>query len=373
MNANYHLLHALAGASLLTLAAAPVVAQSTTATQSDDAGARERSPQNQTFLDLQAGLGYSTNPELRIGGTGSAFGRVSAYGFHGWGSETSNSSISAYVENSSYFRRYGNKQLFSLSATNSTRLNEKWSVFGNVGLSGDFGAQLSSRFFGIPADAVIVDPLIPDTSTILVTPDLLAINQRQYRINGLAGLSYILTPRDTLSATVGAQRVFFKGGGSGGLLDYTMYDASASYRRQLSERTAVGARVLVNRTDYALGRSITSYGPQLTGELLLEENLQLAGAIGVVRTDRNFGATGADRSSTDLAFDGSLCRSFEYERFCGRVSRRSQSASIGTAQTSSVLAADYSRRLSARDQLQASLAFVTTDAVREVGIGSTLR
>lgn len=310
-----HLLSALAGASLLALSATPATAQVVSTTQSDQAAQAEpQDSRNQTFLDLSAGLGYSTNPELRFGGDGSAFGRISAFGFHGWGSERSNSSISAYVENSTYFKRYGNKQLFYLNAANSTRVSEKVNVYGNVGISGDFGAQLSSRFFGIPADAVSVDPRIPDTSTIIVTPDLVAISQKQYRINGSAGISYILSPRDDLSATVGAQRVFFRGGDTS-LLDYYQYDASAAWRRRLNERAGVGIRVLVNRTDYTLDRSITSFGPQLTADLLLSENLQAAGAIGFVRTHRDFGPAGAERDSTDLAFDGSLCRTLEYERF----------------------------------------------------------
>lgn len=362
------LLSALAGVSLVSLVASPAAAQSTQPPQDDGGTSGVETSRNQTFLDLQAGIGYSSNPELRVGGVGSAFGRVSAFGFHGWGGERSSSSISGYVENSTYFRRYGNKQLFSLNANNATKISEKVTVFGNVGFSGDFGAQLSSRFFGAPTYAVPTDPTIPDTTVIVVTPDLLALSQRQYRINGSVGTNVLLTPRDSVSATFGAQRVFYSGN-SGASLDYNMYDASASYRRQVNERLGLGVRGIISKADYSLDRTIVSYGPQITADLQLAENLQLGGAIGFVRTERDFGVAGSWRNSTDLALDASLCRSLEYERFCGRVSRRTQSASIGAAQTATSLVGDYSRRLNARDQFQASIAIVTTDGLRELGLG----
>ncbi|UUR06960.1 hypothetical protein [Sphingomonas glaciei] len=352
MIAGTHLLRALAGASLLPLlAAAPAQAQA----------------QTETYLDLQAGLGYSTNPDLRRDGVGSAFGRVSAYGYHGWGTERSRSNISAYVENSTFFRRYGNRQLFSVQGNNSTQVSETVTVFGSAGFSGDYGAQLSSRFFGAPVNTTPVNPVIPEGSVIVVNPDLAALSQRQYRIFGNAGLSYTLSPRDSLIGTVGAQRLFFKGNASG-LLDYNQYDTSLAWQRQVNERLSGGIRVIASKTDYELGRSVLTYGPQLTAELKLNETLRAGGAIGFVRTERDLGVLGND-NSTDLAFDASVCRDLEYERMCARIARRTQSDSIGASPTSSSLTADYSRRLNARDQIQLAIAGTTTDAGGNFAIG----
>ena len=354
------LLRTLAGASLLPLlAASPALAQS---------------QPNQTYLDLNAGIGYSTNPELRLDGRGSGFGRISAYGFHGWSTERSANSVSAYVENTSYFRELGNRQLANINATNSTQVSEKVRVFGNLGFSADYGSQLSSRFFGAPSFTVPVDPVIPPTSVIVVGPDLVALSQRQYRVFGSGGASFVISPRDSLNFSVGAQRAWFKGAAvanSNGtdLLDYNSYDATVAWRRQINERLSAGLRVIANRSDYTQGRSITSYGPQVTADLQLDERTQLGGAIGFVRTERDFGTVGGNATSTDLALDASLCRNLEYERFCGRIARRTQSVALGTAPTTSSLAADYSRQLSARDQVQASVIFVTTGAVPEINTG----
>ncbi len=69
-----------------------------------------------TTLDLSAGIGVSTNPSLQVGGTSSAFGRVSALGAHEWRSERTSTSLSAYVENTTYLKGYGSKQIFDLGA-----------------------------------------------------------------------------------------------------------------------------------------------------------------------------------------------------------------------------------------------------------------
>jgi hypothetical protein len=345
-----HFLHSLFGTSLLALAVSPAVAQT------------------QTFVDLQAGLGYATNPLMRLGDdVGSGFARISAYGFHGWTTERSSTSLSAYVANDAYFRRYGNRQLFDLGANTSSQVSETVRLYGNLGFSGDFGAQLSSRFYGAPADTVPVLPNVTDNSGLVIIPDLAALNRRQYRITGMGGASFVLSPRETLSTSVGAQRVFFSGNGDE--LDYNLYDTSLAYGRQLNERASVGVRFIASYADYRAGRSIFSYGPQVIGDLKLNENLQLRGALGFVRTERDLGVLGGKDGSTDLAFDASLCRSVEYERLCAGIARRTQSSVLGAAPNTSTLNVDYSRRLNARDQFQTSFAIVTTDEARDVNLG----
>lgn len=336
---------------ILCVSAAPASAQSRT----------------QTYADVQLGLGYSSNPELRVDGVGSGFGRVSVFGFHGWGTERSNSNISAYVENSTYFRRYSNRQLFDLNASTSRQVSEKVRVFGNLGFSSDFGAQLSSRFFGAPVGSVPVDPSLVDNSVIVVNPDLTALNQRQYRINAQTGASFILSQRDSLNTTFGAQRVFFSGNGD--VLDYNLYDASTGYQRQLNERVSVGLRAIASYADYKLGRSILSYGPQVTGSIQLSQTLEASVAIGLVRTEQDLGPIVGDEGSTDLAFDASLCRQLANERLCARASRRTQSSVLGTAPTSSSINVSYWRQLNALNQVQASFAVVTTGGERNLAFG----
>lgn len=349
MSAHLRILCGLGLASLMTAATAPALAQT------------------RTYLNADAGLGYSTNPELRLDGARSGYGRVSLFGFHGWGGERSQSSLSAYVENTFYFRRYSSRQVFDVNATTSRDVSETVRLFGNLGISGDFGAQLSSRFYGAPVDSAPVTPAPIDNAVIVINPDLTALNQRQYRINGRAGANFVLSARDSLVTTVGGQRVFFSSNGDS--LNYYYYDATAGYQRQLNARAGIGVRVIGTYADYKLGRSITSYGPQLTGNLKLSESVEAVGAVGFVRTEQDLGSLGGSDNSINLAFDGSICRKLTNDRLCARFSQRTQSSVLGTAPTSSSVNLDYSRRLGARDEIQGAFALVTTGGERNLGFG----
>lgn len=322
------------------------------------------SARSQTYVDVGAGLGYSTNPLLAFGdSTGSAFGRFSLYGYHGWSTERTNTSLSAYVENDSYFRRYGNKQVFNLNANTTYAANEKVTLFGGLGFAGDIGGQLGSRYYGVPAGSVTPNPALPST-IVIVDPNLYGLNQRQYTLSGNAGANIVLSPKDALNISVGAQRLIVSGNDA---LDYNSYNTTVGYNRQVNERWTLGGRLLVQYADYKFGRSIFEVGPQLTFGARLSENWNLNGAIGVVRTTQDFGVAGIPNSSSlNLALDGSICRQGENERFCGRVARRTQSSVVGSAPVSTTASVDYYRKLGAKDSIQATATVARTGAYRLV-------
>ncbi len=315
----------------------------------------------ESYVDLQGGLGYSTNPLLVLGdNTGSAFARVSAFGFWGRTTQRSSTSLSAYVENSTYFQRYSNKQIFSLAARTERAVNERIRVFGDLGFSGDFGGMLSSRLYGVPSTPVIPDPTIP-ASFVVADPDLYNLSSRQYRISGQVGASAALSARDSVTAAVGAQRVLT--GGNGNSLDFNTFDGSVGYERILNERLTVGARVVAQYTDYSNGSSVTTIGPQATVRAQLSEQWEASVAAGFVRTKQHLADGFDDQSTIDLALDGSLCRNAEFERICARVARRSQASVVGGSSTDTSAGLDYYRRLSDRDTVQ-----VTTSWVRASGL-----
>jgi hypothetical protein len=318
-----------------------------------------------TYVDLQAGLAYSTNPLLVTDeNSGSSSGRISAYAFRGWSTERSATSLSAYLENSTYFRRYSNKQAFSLAANSRREVSETLRVFGDLNFSGDVGGQLSSRFYGVPSGSIVVDPTVPD-SFVLVDPDLYALNQRQYRLGGQLGASLTLSPRDSLTGAIGAQKVWV--GGDNNQLNYTQYDGSLNYDRQINERVTVGGRLIAQYSDYAAGRSVTSIGPQATVRARLSSEWDASAALGFVRTREESSVDGDERSSFDLALDGSLCRNLEFERICARVARRAQSSILGGSTTSTSAAFDYYRRLSAKDTVQLTASAIRSGNPRILG------
>lgn len=325
--------------------------------------------ETQSFVDLQGTVGYSTNPLLQPGpNLGSGFGRLSAYGYHGWSSERGETSLSAYLENNFYFKGYGDQQLFSLSARTERRASETVNVFGSLSFSGDLGGQLGTRFFGNPLQELPTDTTVPPPTQVITSPDLAALNRRQYRLTGQGGATFVLSPRDFLSTVVGAQRVFFNG--SDDTFDYNFYNTAIGWQRRVNERTNIGVQVIAEYADYRGGRSIVSYGPQLTASTRLDQALQLSGAIGVVRTERDLESSfGGKDSSLDLAFDASLCRNLEYDQLCAKVIRRTQSSVIGAAPATTSINADYVRKLSANDSIQLSAGYARTASVPELGLG----
>lgn len=323
---------------------------------------------SQTYVDVTAGVGYSTNPLLRFGdNTGSGFGRLSLYGYHGWTTERTSSSLSAYVENTSYLQNLGSQQVFTLSANTNYRANEKVNLFGSLGLSGDIGGQLGSRYYGVPAGSVVQDPTIP-TSVVIVDPNLYGLNQRSYTLSGNAGANIVLSPRDNLNIVVGAQRLFVS---KTDTLDYSSYNSTIGYDRQINERVAVGGRLLIQYADYNFGRSVFDIGPQATIRARISEQWDLSGAIGFVRTTQDFGDLGLGRnSSINLALDASLCRQLENERICANVARRTQNTIVGSAPTSTTASANYYRKLSAKDSIQATATVARTGRYRLIDTNS---
>lgn len=317
-----------------------------------------------TYVDLTGSVGYSSNPGLTLrDDASSVFGRVSANGVHSWRTERSSTSLSAFLENSYYPNRYGNKQIFDLNASTSYQTSETVRVFGGLSFSGDFGGQLGTRFIGTPviapatptpadpnapAPTITPDPVILPPTTV-VDPDLVALTGRQYRLSGNAGVSIRPNERDTWTVSAGAHRLFYT---SADDRDYTTYALSGAYSRQLNERLSVGVRTSVVRADYPGDSSTTSFSPQVTVSALLAEQWSANAALGVTYRSREI--DGDSNGSFGLALDASVCRSFERSRFCGRVSRYNQNTVAADLLTTTSVGVDYSQTIDQNSSVQLS-------------------
>lgn len=330
-------------AASLTVCAAALMASGATAQSA-----------TRTYVDVTAGAGYSTNPLLRFSrDVSSAFGRLSAMLRHTRTGERSASSFSAYVENNSYLREYGSRQNFSLDANTQYQASETTKLFGSLGFSADLAGQLSNRFTSVPTAPPIIDPLLPPGT--VVDPDLFAFAGRQYRLNGQVGASMEVDERSSVTLSGGAERVFFSGDF---IDDYTTAFASAEYARKLSERTTAGARINVNRTEYdGSDARTTIVNPELTLRTQLSPSLEATGAIGVTFA-RQKDDLGDSDSSANLSLNGSLCRTSETERLCGRVSRYATNSAGGILVTNSSLGVDWFKRLDRVQTIQLSASAV---------------
>lgn len=336
--------------ALVTALAAQATAPSGSTAPSTDVPANDRgtNPGVSTYIDLEAGAGYSTNPVQRISGsTGAAYGRFSITGVHSRVSARTTTSISALAQDTVYTRRDGSQLSADLRASHTARVSERFSVFGSVEGSVDKGGQLDTR--------ILVNPIVPVVPGVVQPPivllpggDILSVTGRQYRILVNAGGQLALGTRDSLSFSSGIQHVVSKNG----VFDtrYTTIPLSIGYNRTLSTRTTAGAEVDYAHTDYNGPASFQTISPRLTLRQALSERMSLSGSVGPSFSSSDDGMT--TRHSTGVAGDVNLCSSTERTQFCGRVSLSQQVAtSIGASRSISA-GLSYSRRLDANQTLR---------------------
>lgn len=302
-----------------------------------------------TYVDLDGGAGYSTNPQFGFGGdSGAGFGRFSIRGVHTRFSGRTSTSLSAFAQTYFYTQDVGSQQSLSLSATHNARVNEKLSLFGNVGVSYDKGGRLDTSFggpSGIPFVPGEVNPpiLLPPGS------DFLSITGKTFRANTNFGGQWALNDREFLTASSGLEYVSFDGVDDS---HYIAIPVSFGYDRQLSTRTTIGGRVSARYTDYDGPGNFRSVTPELTFQSALAATLNLTGGIGVSFTESDDGVN--TRHTTGITANLGLCSRGEKGTFCGRVSIDQQTATIaGPARTINV-GLNYSRQLGPDDSIQLS-------------------
>ena len=353
-----HWLAASAGA--FAFVGSPVMAQTTTPDTEETAAPPRRMV---TYVDLTGNLGYSSNPLLRtVDSQSSVFGRASARGVHAWNSELSSTSLSAFVEATSYFNNYGLKSIFSLTGDTQRQVSQRVRVFGSAGVSGDLAGQLSNRFLYVPPLPEVPDVGEPPPVTV-EDPDLFSFSGRQYRVYGQAGASIRTSARSNLSLSGGAQRIIYT---NDFFDDYTTIFGNGSYDYSLSERTTLGANVAVRRTDYDNSSDGTTIiNPGLTIRTRLSEYWDVSAGIGVSFADTERG--GVSNNSTNLSFNGSACRTLENDRFCGRVARLSNSTSRSALVTSTSVGLDWFKKLDEDQTLQVSASVIRYVSDQDLG------
>jgi hypothetical protein len=338
--------------SLLAAAAVLAAQASTTGGAATPTDVPELHTGSISYLDLEAGVGYSTNPVQSItSSTGRAYGRISLHGVHSRVSERTTTTFSAFAQDTTYTGRYGSLQSFSVNAHHDAAVNEKLRLFADASASYDEGGRLDSRIFvlpdvpPLPGAVDIPPPLLPPGS------DFLSVTGRSYRVAGDFGGSLSLSPHDNLSFSSGISHVVFRGGGQD--TSYTTIPASIGYNRQLNARASVGAQVQFQDTNYSGPGHSQEITPQATGSLLLSERVSLSGALGVSFARFDDGLT--VRHSTGLSAQAALCGRGETDRYCARASVDQQAATTaGPAKTISV-GVDYSRQLAPDSSIALSL------------------
>jgi hypothetical protein len=308
-----------------------------------------------TYVDVEGGVGYSTNPQLLVSShTGGGFGRVALHAVHTRVSARTTTLISAYAENVTYTTHYGSQQSLSLFARHDAAVNEHLRVFGDLSANYQQGGQLDTRILVVP----LVPPLVGLPGTPILLPgsaDFLTVHGKEYQFAGHGGIQVSLSPRDDLSVSSGVERTTFHSSISSGLgrNSYTTVPVSLAYDRQLSERSTIGARLVAQDTEYDGPASIRTITPQLTGRTSLSPVLSLSGAIGVSFARVDDGVR--TRNSTGLSADASLCSTTESGSLCASIDVSQETATVAGPSNSISGSVAYSRQLDADSTIALSL------------------
>lgn len=317
-------------------------------------GTAAQTKRSATYLDLTGSLGYSSNPFLNFADdSGSAFARLSARGVHTWAGERGYTSVTGFVEGTSYFNDYGLESIFAITGNTQQRVSEKVTLFGSAGFSGDLSGQLSNRFLYTPTLPEIPDPTIPPPPTV-TDPDVFTFSGRQYTLYGQAGASIQTSARGSVSVSGGVQRIMYS---SDLLNDYTTVFGDVSYNHSLSERTTIGIGVNADYTDYENSSDhSTIINPTLTIRTRLSEYWDVNAGVGVAfsKADR----LGGSDSATNLSLDASVCHSGDSERLCFRANRYSQAASRAVLTTTTSAGVDWYKKLDEKQTIQVNLSYV---------------
>lgn len=305
-----------------------------------------------TYLDVEAGAGYSSNPLLSLNSDqGSAFGRLALHLVHRRVSVRTTTVLSAYAEELGYTNHIGSQQSFAVDARHDAAVSEKLRLFGDLSASYDKGGQLDTRIVGVPDVPPL--PATPGQPPSLLPPgsDFLSVTGRTYRFDANVGGQLALSARDSLSLTSGVDRVVFRSPGNN--TSYWTIPASLAYDRQLNPRTTVGARVAFANTDYSGPANFHVITPEFTARLLLAERLTLNGAIGASFARINDGVS--IRNTTGVSAEADLCSSTERAQFCARAAVDQSAPTVAGPARSISGSVDYSRRLDVDSTIQFSL------------------
>ncbi len=284
------------------------------------------------------------------------------------------SDVSVDVDGSATFRqfveRYGLEDNYGLNANAASRLNERVSVHASGSASYNEGGV--SRLFdtfgsAFPAFSRADDPTtaatvpvtdalaVPittfaDLPVVLTDVTLLGRRVRTSAFGFAGGMDAQLDGRSTLAADLSGQVLRFPRQSG---IDYNNATAQASYSRRLSELTSVGLVGSFSRSNFL----DTRVGDTDTATALVSvdrrfsERWRLSAGIGASFSDIRQPAGLPDVHLTAVNVRGTFCWQDPRSSLCISGARSPQPAATGSVRISDTLSVNYSRTLSARENV----------------------
>jgi len=303
------------------------------------------------FADARVGAtvgvrgGYSTNPySATVNDTGAATVTGSFSPRIVLASPTGSTQIDGDITHSEFSQRYSGATNYSVGISSTQQFTPTVSLQGGAGYSSQFRnalfANLNPNIPPVgPDDPIIVDPTAGAT-----------LGRRIESLNGNLGLTYMLSPRDTLSLYAQGSQVDF-GELTSGVNSYDTIAGGFSYMRTLNARTSLGLGVNLSRSNYhnetiGDGRQLS---PSVIFDTRLSPRLALHLSVGATFSDTDIDLTGGSVKRTSFSGSASLCNQGDRSNLCVEASRSVAPTALSGISTVTSLGANYRYTLSARD------------------------
>lgn len=290
-------------------------------------------------------LGYASNPFLTTdgaGNSGSAFsvGATVAPSLT-WRAARSSTVLAGAYSRSEYLRSgYDASDTFGVSLVRDQTFSERLS--GNARISYD-----NSRNSFAQPDEIL------DTTTL---------GSRREAISGDGSLTYRAGSRDILTLTASASKATYNNDFLG---DYQSYSGALSYRRVLNSQTSVGVSMGVSRTNADVNGDTTTLSPRVLLDHTFNDRWTFNGSVGLLRQRTRFDQPPFGRvtsKSNGIGFDADLCRKAPRTNLCLTASRDTTASGLGGARVSTSAAVTYTRQLSERGSISASVSAADSKA-----------
>lgn len=297
--------------------------------------------------------GYSTNPySSNASSTGSGTITGSFSPTIQLASPTGSTSISGDITHTEFSQNhYDGATNYTVNARTSQQIAPTVSMTGGVGYSSIFRNALFANLDpnnppGGPDDPVIVDPTGAAT-----------FGQRTKSWYGDLGMTFTLSPRDSLTLNGQASQVDFSGTSSGLTQDFDTVSGGLSYMRVLNPTTSIGLGVNMSRSNYHDMRF--GDGTQISPTLILDTRFSPRWSLNL-----NVGLTFSDTkllvgSAHRTAFSGSatLCNEGDRSNFCLSGSRSVAPTALSGISTVTTVGASYRYRITSSDSITANASY----------------
>lgn len=323
-------------------------------------------------LDLNAAIGYATNPFLIDGSnTDSGYGEITIAPRLDISEALGTGRIGVYYRRQQYFRRYSENEDYGANASANMRLSQVLSIRGALSYDSSIigGADTLSipgtgivPGGGLPGGGTGVDPGTPigggiGGGGIISNPiggdvGLLGLRQRRNSLTGTVGATMTPSARDTWTLDLNAARIRYPNDRFG--LDYKSYGGVAGYSRAIDETLSLGAQVAVTQVDYAsdaFAPDTLILQPELTITKRFAGDWTLTGAAGVSITENDLPS--GKESSTALSGSLRACHTGPRADFCAAIARAAAATGFGGVQQTTSGSLSYAYRLDEQTTVRA--------------------